>query len=98
MRRYRAKEKAAVVRMVRTLCTELGTEHGKIQRVAGEVRYGVESVRSWGASIASWVRWNMGGAARSVLDMRNDFSTCQRSWYFAITSAAGMTAAGRLVT
>jgi transposase-like protein len=46
-RRYSAEEKAAAVRMVRTLRAELGTEHGTIQRVAGQLGYGVESVRSW---------------------------------------------------
>ncbi len=46
-RRYSAEEKAAAVRMVRTLRTELGSEHGTIQRVAGQLGYGVESVRSW---------------------------------------------------
>jgi len=33
--------------MVRTLRAELGSEHGTIQRVAGQLGYGVESVRSW---------------------------------------------------
>jgi len=46
-RRYSPEEKAAAVRMVRTLRTELGSEHGTIQRVAGQLGYGVESVRSW---------------------------------------------------
>lgn len=46
-RRYSAEEKAAAVRMVRTLRKELGTEHGTIQRVANQLGYGVESVRSW---------------------------------------------------
>jgi transposase len=46
-RRYSAEEKAAAVRMVRTLRKELGTEHGTIQRVANPLGYGVESVRSW---------------------------------------------------
>lgn len=46
-RRYSPEEKAAAVRMVRTLRAELGTEHGTIQRVAGQLGYGVESVRSW---------------------------------------------------
>ena len=36
-----------VVRMVRTLRAELGTEHGTIQRVAQQLGYGTESVRSW---------------------------------------------------
>ena len=46
-RRYSAEEKAAAIRMVRTLRTELGSEHGTIQRVAGQLGYGVESVRLW---------------------------------------------------
>jgi len=33
--------------MVRTLRAELGSEHGTVQRVAGQLGYGVESVRSW---------------------------------------------------
>jgi transposase len=35
------------VRMVRTLRSELGTEHGTVQRVARQLGYGIESVRSW---------------------------------------------------
>jgi len=46
-RRYSSEEKAAAVRMVRTLRAELGTEHGTVQRVALQLGYGVESVRSW---------------------------------------------------
>jgi transposase-like protein len=46
-RRYSPEEKAAAVRMVRTLRTELGTEHGTVYRVARQLGYGVESVRSW---------------------------------------------------
>ena len=46
-RRYSPEEKAVAVRMVRPLRTELGSEHGTIQRVAGQLGYGVESVRSW---------------------------------------------------
>ena len=46
-RRYSAEEKAAAVRMVRTLRKKLGTDHGTIQRVANQLGYGVESVRSW---------------------------------------------------
>ncbi len=33
-RRYSPEEKAAAVRMVRTLRAELGTEHGTVQRVS----------------------------------------------------------------
>ena len=46
-RRYSPEEKAAAVRMVRTLRVELGTEHGTVQRVARQLGYGIESVRSW---------------------------------------------------
>ena len=46
-RRYSAEEKAATVRMVRTLRAELGTDRGTAQRVALQLGYGVESVRSW---------------------------------------------------
>src|SRR5919107_3051519 len=46
-RRYSEQEKAAAVRMVRTLRVELGTEHGTVNRVAEQLGYGVESVRLW---------------------------------------------------
>jgi transposase len=46
-RRYSAEEKAAAVRMVRALRAELGAEQGTVQRVAGQLGYGVESVRTW---------------------------------------------------
>ena len=47
-RRYSPEEKAAavrMVRMVRALRAELGTEQGTVQRVARQLGYGVESVR-----------------------------------------------------
>jgi transposase-like protein len=46
-RRYTDEEKAQAVRLVRQLRTELGTEHGTIQRIADQLGYGVESVRNW---------------------------------------------------
>ena len=46
-RRYNPEEKAAAVRMVRTLRAEPGTEHGTIQRVATQLGYGTESIRLW---------------------------------------------------
>jgi len=46
-RRYSEEEKAAAVRMVRTLRAELGQDHGSVKRVAEQLGYGVESVRSW---------------------------------------------------
>jgi transposase len=44
-RRYSEQEKAAAVRMVRTLRAGWGTEHGTVERVAEQLGYGVESVR-----------------------------------------------------
>ena len=41
------EEKDAAVRMVRQLREELGTEHGTVQRVARQLGYGIESVRTW---------------------------------------------------
>ena len=46
-RRYSGEEKTAAVRMVRTLRAELGTSQGTVQRVANQLGYGPESVRSW---------------------------------------------------
>ena len=45
--RYSSEEKAAAVRMVRTLRAELGNDRGTSQRVALQLGHGVESVRSW---------------------------------------------------
>jgi transposase len=46
-RRYSSEEKQAAVRMVRSLQAETGMTHGAVLRVAGQLGYGVESVRSW---------------------------------------------------
>ena len=46
-RRYSDEEKAAAVRMVRTLRAELGATQGTVQRVATQLGYGVEPVRTW---------------------------------------------------
>jgi len=46
-RRYSVEEKAQAVRLVRQLRAELGTEHGTVKRVADQLGYGLESVRSW---------------------------------------------------
>ena len=46
-RRYTPEEKAQAVRLVRQLRAELGTDHGTVKRVAGQLGYGVESVRNW---------------------------------------------------
>ena len=46
-RRYTDAEKAQAVRLVRQLRAELGADHGTVKRVASQLGYGVESVRSW---------------------------------------------------
>ncbi|MGZ4517139.1 MAG: IS3 family transposase, partial [Mycobacteriaceae bacterium] len=46
-RGYSPEGKAAAVWMVRTLRVEWGTEHATVQRVASQLGYGTESVRSW---------------------------------------------------
>ena len=46
-RRYSREEKQAAVRMVRSLRAETGMTHGAVRRVAEQLGYGVESVRSW---------------------------------------------------
>jgi transposase len=45
-RRYSIEEKRAAVRMVRVLRAETGMTHGAVRRVADQLGYGVESVRS----------------------------------------------------
>jgi transposase len=46
-RRYTPEEKAQAVRLVRQLRKELGTSQGTVKRVADQMGYGVESVRTW---------------------------------------------------
>ncbi len=46
-RRYSQAEKDQAVRLVRQLQAETGKSHGAIQRVAAQLGYGVESVRTW---------------------------------------------------
>jgi transposase len=46
-RRYSESEKDQAVRLVRKLGEELGSDHGTVQRVAKQLGYGVESVRTW---------------------------------------------------
>jgi transposase-like protein len=52
-RRYSVEEKQAAVRMVRSLRAETGQSVGAVRRVAGQLGYGVESVRR---SLSSRVR------------------------------------------
>jgi len=44
--RYSPTEKEQAVRLVRQLRAELGTEQATVQRVARQIGFGVESVRS----------------------------------------------------
>ena len=46
-RRYSEAEKERAVRAVRQLRKELGTDHGTIGRVAEQLGFGTESLRSW---------------------------------------------------
>ena len=46
-RRYSREEKAQAVRLVRRLRAETGQRHGAVKRVAEQLGYGVESVRTW---------------------------------------------------
>jgi transposase len=46
-RRYTPTEREQAVRLVRQLRRELGTDQGVVARVARQLGYGVESVRSW---------------------------------------------------
>lgn len=46
-RRYSDEEKAAAVRMVRALRAETGMTRGAVKRVAKQLGYGTESVRTW---------------------------------------------------
>ncbi len=46
-RRYSDEEKAQAVRLVRQLRAETGQRYGAVKRVAEQLGYGVESVRSW---------------------------------------------------
>ena len=46
-RRYSSEQKEQAVRLVFRLREELGQNQGTVQRVADQLGYGVESVRSW---------------------------------------------------
>jgi transposase len=46
-RRYTPDEKAQAVRLVCQLRKELGMSQGTVKRVADQLGYGVESVRTW---------------------------------------------------
>lgn len=46
-RRYTPEQRAQAVRLVRQSRAETGQEYGAVQRVAAQLGFGVESVRSW---------------------------------------------------
>jgi putative transposase len=46
-RRYSDVKKAQAVRLVRQLRAEVGSDYGTVKRVAAQLGYGIESVRSW---------------------------------------------------
>jgi transposase len=46
-RRYTKAQKEHAVRLVRKAREETGEKHGAVERVAGQLGYGVESVRKW---------------------------------------------------
>jgi len=46
-RRYTVEQKGQALRLVRKIRVESGQVHGVVQRVAAQLGYGVESVRSW---------------------------------------------------
>lgn len=46
-RRYTREQKEQAVRLVRKIREETGQRHGAVKKVAGQLGYGVESVRAW---------------------------------------------------
>ena len=46
-RRYTDTEKSQAVGLVRQLRDELKTDHGTVKRIADQLGYGAETVRSW---------------------------------------------------
>jgi len=63
-RRYSQEQKDQAVRLVGQLQTETGQKHGAVQRVAAQLGYGVESVRSWLKQAESRWWWSPGGHHR----------------------------------
>jgi transposase len=81
-RRYSPEEKQAAVRMVRSLQVETGMTHGAVRRVAEQLGYGVESVRSWvrQAEIDDGVRPGMSSSeAERVKDLEQEVRELRRA-------------------
>ena len=91
-RRHSPEEKAAAVRMVRTLRAESGTEHGTVHRVARQLGYGIESVRAWvrQADIDEGMKQGLTGDERAELvrlrrenrSLREDVEVLKRATAF----------------
>jgi transposase len=82
MRRYSDEEKAAAVRMVRALRAETGMTHGGVRRVAQQLGYGVESVRTWvkQADVDEGVRPGVTtGEAERVKDLEQEIRELRRA-------------------
>ena len=62
-RRYSPEQKLQAVRLVRKIESETGQRHGAVKRVAAQLGYGVESVRSW----VKQERWRFGAALAVTL-------------------------------
>jgi transposase len=70
------------VRMVRSLQAETGMTHGAVRRVAEQLGYGVESVRSWvrQAEIDDGVRPGMSSSeAERVRDLEQEVRELRRA-------------------
>jgi transposase len=81
-RRYSPEEKLAAVRMVRSLQAETGMTHGAVRRVAEQLGYGVESVRSWvrQAEVDDGVRPGMSSSeAERVRDLEQEVRELRRA-------------------
>jgi transposase len=81
-RRYSPEEKQAAVRMGRSLQAETGMTHGAVRRVAEQLGYGVESVRSWvrQAEIDDGVRPGMSSSeAERVKDLEQEVRELRRA-------------------
>ena len=73
-------------------------EPGPVLHFAGYGQCGEHDCQVRFYRVAGAVDWNMGLARRSVLLIRKDCSTCQRSWYEPMISDAGIRSAGMFVT
>ncbi len=81
-RRYSPEEKQAAVRMVRSLQAETGMTHAAVRRVAEQLGYGVESVRSWvkQAEVDGGVRpGTTTGEAERVKDLEQEVRELRRA-------------------